>query len=268
MVRLTRQVRFAVNAAHDDQLTRHPSNSFAGFPSLTGLGHYFALDVTLRGPVEQRSQYLINIKRVDEQVRAIGVPLVERAVRGGGFGGGGRVLVDLLAALRDAWPGRTLDELRLWLCPLLSLGIRAEEQPMIRLSQRFEFSASHRLHNPALDEAENRRLFGKCNNAHGHGHNYEIQVTLAGEPDANGRLIDIPAFERIVADAVIERFDHRNLNTELPEFADLMPSVENIARVIYRLLQPALRTQRSQLAGVTVWETSKTWCEYSEAPVR
>jgi len=133
---------------------------------------------------------------------------------------------------------------------------------MIRLSQKFEFSATHRLHNPKLSESENNHLFGKCNNPHGHGHNYEIQVTLAGEPDASGTLLHVPDFEQIVGAAVIDRFDHKNLNVELPEFGELIPTVENIAMVIYRLLKP--KFGRPKLASVTVWETPKTWCEYSE----
>ena len=135
---------------------------------------------------------------------------------------------------------------------------------MIRLSQKFEFSATHRLHNPRASEEENGKIFGKCNNPHGHGHNYEVQVTLKGEPDGNGVLIAVPEFERIVGQSVIEKFDHKNLNVELREFAELIPTVENIAMVIYRMLKPELATGRAELASVTVWETAKTWCEYSE----
>ena len=136
---------------------------------------------------------------------------------------------------------------------------------MTRLSQKFEFAASHRLHNPDLSEEENQKTFGKCNNPHGHGHNYELQVTLVGTPSpGTGLLIDVPAFEQIVTDTVINRFDHKNLNVQVPEFADEIPSVENIARVIYRLLKPELQSDHTKLASVTVWETPKTWCEYSE----
>ena len=137
---------------------------------------------------------------------------------------------------------------------------------MMRLSQKFEFSASHRLHNPACSDEENRATFGKCNNPLGHGHNYELQVTLKGTPDASGVLIDIPKFERVVGEMVVDRFDHKNLNDEVPEFQSgkLIPSVENIARVIYQLLKPAMKSGRAELASVTVWETPKTWCEYSE----
>src|SRR5262249_49432199 len=108
----------------------------------------------------------------------------------------------------------------------------------------------------------NRRIFGKCDNPHGHGHNYELQVTLVGDPDSDGLLVDVPQFEAIVAATVIDRFDHKNLNIELPEFRELIPTVENIAMVIYRLLKP--KFTRPALASVTVWETPKTWCEYSE----
>lgn len=135
---------------------------------------------------------------------------------------------------------------------------------MVRLSQKFEFSATHRLHNPALTDEANRDTFGKCNNPHGHGHNYEVEVTLTGEPDARGVLMDVPTFERVVASAVIDRFDHRNLNVEVPEFAEVIPSVENIAQVAYRLLKPRFVDGRAKLASVTVWETPKTSCEYSE----
>jgi len=88
-----------------------------------------------------------------------------------------------------------LRSLRLNLSPYLSYSANADELPMVRLSQKFEFSATHRLHNAALSDAENCRVFGKCNQSAWHGHNYELQVTLAGKPDANGVLIDVPEFE-------------------------------------------------------------------------
>ena len=264
MFRLTREVRFAVNAAPDDQLAHKPTNSYAGYPSLTGLGHYFRFDVTVAGAIDPSSSYLLNIKQIDQRVRESAVPLVTRAVRENRFGGGGRVAAELFDLLRPGWPGPTLAEARLWLSPFLSLSVHATEHPMVRLSQKFEFSASHRLHNPSLSEQQNRQTFGKCNNPHGHGHNYELQVTLRGTPSDSGVLVDIPAFERVVAEAVIDRFDHKNLNVELPEFRDLIPSVENIARVIYGLLKPRFERERATLASVTVWETPKTWCEYSE----
>jgi 6-pyruvoyltetrahydropterin/6-carboxytetrahydropterin synthase len=266
MFRLTREVRFAINRRPDDQLQNRPTNSFGGYPSLNGLGYYLALQVTLEGELQPDSGYLRNIKEIDSAIRLRAIPMTEARIRSNSFGAGGLLLVDLFVLLREQWPGATLTSLRLALSPFLSLSILAQELPMVRLSQKFEFSATHRLHNPALRAEENSRLFGKCNNPHGHGHNYELQVTLVGEPNANGELIAIPQLERLVQSAVIDRFDHRNLNVELPEFKEHNPTVENIARVIYRLLDPPISAAGATLGSVTLWETPKTFCEYSELP--
>lgn len=135
---------------------------------------------------------------------------------------------------------------------------------MLRLSQRFEFSAAHRLHNPSLSEEKNLALFGKCNNPDGHGHNYELEVEVSGPLDEGGRIMKLATLEEIVHDLVIERFDHKHLNRQTAEFQSLIPSVENIARTIYRLLQPALTRGSTRLASVTVWETPKTRATCSE----
>jgi 6-pyruvoyltetrahydropterin/6-carboxytetrahydropterin synthase len=260
MFRLSREVRFAINSVTDDQLAGKPSNSYGGFPTVTGLGHWFSLAVTLAGEIDPQTSYLRNIKEIDDVVRQRIVPLVESAIRSGRFGGGAGVLSAIFELLGDAWPGASLDSLDLSLSPFLTLGVRAVEFPMIRLSQKFEFSASHRLHNPALSDEANRACFGKCNNPAGHGHNYEVQVTVGGKPQADGSLICLPDLERIVAKTVIDRFDHKHLNLEVAEFRDLNPTVENIARIIFGLLKPAV----ASLVSVTVWETPKTWCEFSD----
>ncbi len=264
MFRLTRKVRFAVNSLPDDQFSHPPANSFAGYPSLTGAGQYFELAVALRGELNPRMSYLLNIKRVDDIVRKQAVPLISERIRQSHFGGGAAVLRDLFELLQRAWPGTTLHALKLAMSPYLQLEIRESEPTMVRLSQTFEFSASHRLHNPALSDEENRAAFGKCNNPHGHGHNYVLEVTLAGLPDENGLLCNVPDFERIVARTVIDRFDHRNLNSEIPEFREMNPSVENIAMVIFHMLKGAFAGDHVKLDSVTVWETPKTCCTYSE----
>jgi 6-pyruvoyltetrahydropterin/6-carboxytetrahydropterin synthase len=265
MFRLTREVRFAVNSPPSAADRGGVTNGHAGYPSLRGLGHYFVLDLTVRGDLDPASQYLVNIKQMDAAVRERAIDPMRMAVAAGAAGSVARTVADLHGHLAAGWKDVTLESVRLSLSPFLSLCARSEELPMVRLSHKFEFSASHRLFNRALSEDENCRVFGKCSNPHGHGHNYELQVTLAGEPDrVNGVLVDLPAFERIVATTVIDRFDHKNLNVEVPEFADLIPSVENIARVIYKLLQPRFGDAGVRLAAVTVWETPKTWCEYSE----
>jgi 6-pyruvoyltetrahydropterin/6-carboxytetrahydropterin synthase len=264
MIRLFREVRFAVNIEDDGQLARSPTNSFAGYPSLLGIGYYFVLELSLLGKIDPATGCVINIKDIDHIVRQAAIPLVSAFVRRGRYGGGGLMLGKIYELLKDAWPGSVLHHIRLALSPFMTLTVFASEYPMIRFSQKFEFSASHRLFNPALSDADNQRLFGKCTNPHGHGHNYVLQVTMAGKPDVNGLLIEVPKFEQIVATNVIDRFDHKNLNVEIDEFKDLIPTVENIAMVIFRLLKPPFDAVNAKLAGVTVWETPKTWCEYME----
>ncbi len=264
MLRLTREVRFAIHTPADLPARQPAVNGYAGAPPLTGLGYFFTLQLTVAGEPEPHSNYLINIKRLDDRVRQHGVELMKSLIGEGRFGSGAPAALELFRVLREGWERVTLERLCLSLSPFLSLSVLASEYPMVRLSQKFEFAASHRLHNPALSEEENRRTFGKCNNPHGHGHNYELEVTLAGQADSRGVLMEVPELERIVNDTVIERFDHKNLNVETAEFAQVIPSVENIAQVIYRLLKPRLAGPRVRLAGVTVWETPKTWCEYEE----
>lgn len=264
MFRLTREVRFSVNPEEAGEPASPPNNGFAGYPSLLGIGHFFTLEVTLLGEPARETGCVVNIKEIDQKVREIVVPLVTAFVRRGRLAGGGILIGCIFERIKDAWPGSEVHHLRLGLSPFLTLSLFSQEFPMVRLSQKFEFSASHRLHNPAMSEEQNQSLFGKCNNAHGHGHNYVLQVTVAGKPDDTGHLIDIPKFEKIVAETVIEPFDHRYLNVEIPEFSDLIPTVENIAMVIYRMLKPKIEAAKVKLAGVTLWETTKTWCEYME----
>ena len=148
--------------------------------------------------------------------------------------------------------------------PGLRYAIQREYPGMILLTQQFEFSAAHRLHCPQLSDEQNRRTFGKCNNPQGHGHNYLLEVTVAGPPDAaTGAVLPLPQFEQIVKEQVIDRLDHKHLNADTPEFRDVNPSVENIARIIWGLL--ADRVSPAKLHRVRVWETAKTCAEYSGA---
>ena len=252
MFRLTREVRFAINESADDQTAHPPTNSYAGYPSLNGLGKYYALQITLEAALDSNTGYLRNIKEIDQAVR-------EKIV------GDKMSPAEIFTTLRDAWPGAKLFSTKLFLSPFLSLTQLASEHGMhTRLTQKFEFSASHRLHNPNFSEEQNRATYGKCNNPTGHGHNYEVEVTLRGEPKTSGLLVDVPAFERIVQQDVIEKFDHKNLNIDVPEFRELIPSVENITRVIYQLLKDRFAKIGAELALIKVWETPKTYCEYSE----
>ena len=268
MFRLTRETRLAVNRSASDHRQPSRHNGHAGYPSLLDAGgHFFALQTTLFGDLHPDSSYLVNIKDIDAAVIERALPTLEYAVYYDSIKPQQQPLIArLFDRLCGHWPpGVHLESLSLSLSPFLTLSAIASELPMTRLSQKFEFSAAHRLHNPALSDEQNHQTYGKCNNPFGHGHNYELQVTLVGTADSTGVLVHVPDFERIVHDHVIEKFDHKHLNAQLPEFATLIPSVETIAAVIYRLLKVPLTTPRTKLAAVTVWETPKTWCEYSEA---
>jgi 6-pyruvoyltetrahydropterin/6-carboxytetrahydropterin synthase len=255
MFRLTREVRFAVNEPADNQLASPPSNSFGGYPSLTGVGQYFRVQVTLEGELNPQSRYLRNIKEIDDVIRgrAIG-DVASRASA-----------TAMFESLRGAWLPQKLHSIAIFLTPFLSVQQLASEFGMFtRLSQKFEFCAAHRLHNPQLSDEENRRTYGKCNNPNWHGHNYEVQVTLRGQPKEKGLLVDVPAFEKIVQESAILKLDHKNLNVEVEEFRGVIPTVENIAMVVFRMLKNRFAAIGAELASVTVWETPKTWCEYSE----
>ncbi|MCS6926152.1 MAG: 6-carboxytetrahydropterin synthase [Candidatus Binatia bacterium] len=133
---------------------------------------------------------------------------------------------------------------------------------MILCTKTFGFSAAHRLHSEALSEEDNRVVFGKCNNPHGHGHNYTLEVTIRGEVDPrSGQLVNARLLETVVQQEVIERFDHKHLNEEVPEFRGVNPTGENIAKVIWDLLKPRLG---ECLVKVGVWETPKSLFEYAE----
>jgi 6-pyruvoyltetrahydropterin/6-carboxytetrahydropterin synthase len=104
---------------------------------------------------------------------------------------------------------------------------------MLRLTRRYPFCASHRLHLASLTEQENQELFGKCNNPYGHGHNYVLHVTVRGEADpATGMLIRRDELDRVVRTEVLPRIDHKDMNQAVPEFAALNPTTENLAQVI------------------------------------
>jgi 6-pyruvoyltetrahydropterin/6-carboxytetrahydropterin synthase len=112
---------------------------------------------------------------------------------------------------------------------------------MIRVTRKIEFSAAHVYNNPKFSPEENRRIFGKCNNPHGHGHNYVLEVTIAGEPDLDtGMVLDLKVLKEILLREIVERLDHRHLNLEVPELAGKIPTTENIAALIWNLLDPAI----------------------------
>jgi 6-pyruvoyltetrahydropterin/6-carboxytetrahydropterin synthase len=149
--------------------------------------------------------------------------------------------------------GRFVVEEHSWGSTLEGAGVPREDC-MIRITRKVEFSAAHFYHNPNFSAEENRRVFGKCNNPHGHGHNYVLEVTIAGEPDpTTGMVLDLKELKDILQTEVMERMDHRNLNYEVPELAGQIPTCENIAAVIWKLLEPKITT--GKLDRVRLYES-------------
>jgi 6-pyruvoyltetrahydropterin/6-carboxytetrahydropterin synthase len=125
---------------------------------------------------------------------------------------------------------------------------------VIYLTRKIEFSASHYYHNPAFSAEENRRIFGKSNNPHGHGHNYVLEVTVAGEPDeTTGMVLDLKELKEILQREIVERMDHRFLNREVPELAGKIPTTENLAVTIWQLLEPKIT--KGHLHRVRLYQT-------------
>ncbi len=134
--------------------------------------------------------------------------------------------------------------------------------PTVRVTRRVHFSAAHRLHSPALSDEENRRIFGLCNSPNWHGHNYELDVTVEGQPDpATGYVVDL-GLVREAAEGVIGDLDHRNLNLDVPWLADTIPSTENLVVAIWERLKPRLPGS-GKLVRLVLWETPRNSAEYS-----
>lgn len=126
----------------------------------------------------------------------------------------------------------------------------------VRLTRRYRFAASHRLHASALSEEENRRIYGKCNNPYGHGHDYVLEVTVEGPVDESGQVADRAALDGLIQKHVLDRMDHRNLNADIAEFAGRVPTTENLASVIEKSLGEHW-TLSARLARLRISETDR-----------
>jgi len=139
---------------------------------------------------------------------------------------------------------------------------------MVYLTRRYRFSAGHRLHNETVTAEENRRIYGKCNNPNGHGHNYVLEVTVAGTVDAlTGMVCDLAVLDGIVEKAVLEPLDHKNLNLDVKAFRHRVPTTENLSIEIFESLRKMLEAQgcRARLARVRLEETESNFFEYEGA---
>lgn len=278
MLALTRTVRFAINppspgtASPRSELgtdaTAADRNGFAGVPVMRGLGRHYELDVTCRGQPDPQTGYFLNIKDIDQAARTAAIPAIAAACQSDPTREATGVLAGLLPSL-DRSLGGTVQSVRWRLSPFYSVEMTMTDPRRAVIRQRFEFAAAHRLYAPGLSEEENRRVFGKCNHASGHGHNYVVEPAVRVALDPSGRpALSVADLEPVVLRTVIEQLDHKHLSVDVPAFDQTQPggvnsSVENIARVCFDWLAPAVAALAGcELLSVTVWETEKTSCTF------
>lgn len=131
----------------------------------------------------------------------------------------------------------------------------------VSVYRKEHFNAAHRLNNPDWDEEKNRRVFGKCNNPNYHGHNYEMEVKITGEPNVDtGFVMDLKVLSDLIHTEVIEKFDHKNLNLDVPEFKNLNPTAENIVVIIYDILRKKIPSDLAM--QVRLYETPRNFVEF------
>ncbi len=132
---------------------------------------------------------------------------------------------------------------------------------MVYVTRRAQFSAAHRLHNPKFSEDENKRIYDKCNNPSGHGHNYDVEVTVSGEPDPEtGMVIDLKVLKRLLQEYVIDELDHKHLNYDVEFMRDVIPTAENIAMKIWERLEPHI--ENGKLYSVKLYESQNNFVDY------
>jgi len=211
--------------------------------------------VRLEGPASGETGMVVNVVDIDQSV---GQALAEREFRP-------KHAIEILRWARQVMTRNfgKLKVLRLELAcsETLRVAWSREHKEMTEITARYDFAASHRLWNAAWSERENYEVFGKCANPSGHGHNYLLEITLRGDPDEHsGRVAHMEQVGRIVAERVIERFDHKTLNEDTEEFSHLIPTVENMAKVFWQRLVGQFG--QAKLVRVAVWETAKTYAEF------
>lgn len=222
-----------------------------------------AVEASVEDAPDPHSGMVVNLATMKEELRRrVVAPLSGRLPDGAG-GRGARSVEELArgiwSMLGGSLAGRPLARLRLAGGPAAAEYRGGED---VDVTRTYEFSASHRLHAASLPDEENVRVFGKCNNPAGHGHNYVLEVTLRGRPGAEGTVARAADVDRVVNEAVVERWDHRHLNVDLPEFAAVNPTAEEIARVAWERLERPLAAIGARLARIKLRETERNHVEY------
>ena len=134
---------------------------------------------------------------------------------------------------------------------------------LVSITRREEFSASHRLHDPALSDEQNRRLYGICNNPNGHGHNYELEVTVRGEVPRSGMVMNLTDLMRILRERILPQVDHKHLNHDVAFLEGVIPTAENVAVALWQLIEPELAPYTSsRLHRIRLFESRSSYVDY------
>ena len=132
---------------------------------------------------------------------------------------------------------------------------------MVLVTRKAHFAASHRLFNPAWSDEKNEKVFGKCNNPHGHGHNYELEVTVAGDPPSEtGMVIDLKKLADIIEEELVEKVDHKHLNLDVDFLQGIIPTAENMAMAFWKVLDPKIK--EGKLHSIRLYESESNFVEF------
>lgn len=260
---LTRKVVFSSGHRYwNDSLTAAENKErFGRWASPYNHGHNYTLWVSTEGSVKDEDGLVVNIKDIDDVLQRTVVKRFDQKSMNDEvppFDTVPPTTENILLSIRDSLndlpsevrlTGLVLDE-----TPTLSAEW-TERTCMLTITRRYEFAASHRLHVEAYSAEKNVELFGKCNNAAGHGHNYELEVTVTGDMDpVTGMLVDIEALDTVVEREIVDRYDHKNLGCDVPELAGKNATSEVVVQAIFDRLVDKLP---AKLVRVRLFETAR-----------
>lgn len=227
-----------------------------------GHGHNYEGSLTVAGPIDAHTELVINIADLDRAIRDVVGELDHKFLNQDvAFFAAHNPTCEWVGAYLFERLGRTVATERVELHEDSSTFVEYfGEEAAMTLTRRFSFSAAHRLESRGLSSEENMRIFGKCNNPYGHGHNYELEVTVEGRPDpVTGLVVPLGVIDAVVNREIIDPMDCRHLNEEVPEFRQMNPTSENLAVVIWNRLAGKLP---AVINRIRLWETRKSCFEY------
>ncbi|MCY9669897.1 6-carboxytetrahydropterin synthase [Paenibacillus alginolyticus] len=266
MLYLSRRVDFSATHVYNVPEWSGEENKrvFGRCNNFNGHGHDYKLEVMVKGEINWKSGIVVNTN----DIKHIVTDFVKRELDGkfldrehphfvNNIPTTENLVKYIWSELDGKFEGCELHRIRLYENHYLSAEKGSDDMPL--LTRKYHFCAAHRLHSNQLSDEENRELFGKCNNPHGHGHNYYVDVTVKGEPDpVTGMIMNLADLDEIVDRVVMDKFDHKHLNHDTEEFVDLNPTSEVLAYVVYNMLAPYI----PNLHKIGVWETEKNYFEY------